>query len=175
MLNLLMNRKSVRKYKDKEVSQNIIDKIVKGALTSPTGRNTRPWELIIVKDKTTLKKLSKARGRSGRHIEGASFGAVIAVNPEITDLWIEDASIMGTIIQLLAQDEGLSSCWIQVRGRIDSENKNVEESVKQILNIPDNYRVETMISIGYPDEDKKLHKEEELLYHKVHQNKFKIK
>lgn len=175
MLDLLIDRRSTRKYKDKEVSKETIERIIKGALTSPTGRNRRPWELIIIKDKDILKKLSDARGEASSHIKDAGFGAVILADPKITDLWVEDASIMGTIIQLLSQDEGLSSCWIQVRDRLDKDNKSVEESVKKVLNVPENYRVECMIAIGYPDEIKKPHQKDDLLYDKVHYDNFKSK
>ena len=54
MLDLLMNRRSIRKYKDKAIEKDKIQKLLKGVLTSPSGRNIRPWELIIVDDKDKL-------------------------------------------------------------------------------------------------------------------------
>lgn len=172
MLDLLMSRRTVRRYKDKEINNDIVEKIVKGALSSPTGRNLKPWELIVINDKITLKDLSDVRGSVSSHIKDAGLGIVIAANPEITDIWIEDASIMATIIQLISESLGLASCWIQVRDRLDDKNKSVEENVKNLLNIPKNFRVECMLAIGYPDETKDPHKKEDLLYNKVHYNKF---
>lgn len=172
MLDLLMRRRTVRRYKDKEINNDIVEKIVQGALSSPTGRNLKPWELIVINDKKTLKNLSDVRGRVSSHIKGAGLGIVIAANPEITDIWIEDASIMATIIQLISESLGLTSCWIQVRDRLDDKNKSVEENVKNLLNIPKNFRVECMLAIGYPDETKDPHKKEDLLYNKVHYNRF---
>ena len=48
----------------------------------------------------------------------------------------------------------------------------MEDYVKEVLDIPENYKVESMIAIGYPDEEKSPHSEEELPFHKVHFNKW---
>lgn len=46
-----MNRRSIRKYKDQEIDKGTINKIIKGTLTSPSVKNRKPWELIVVRDK----------------------------------------------------------------------------------------------------------------------------
>lgn len=172
MLDLLMSRRTIRKYKDQEVEREVIDKIVKAALTSPSGRNIRPWELIVVTDKEVLSKLGKSRDNISAHMSDAGVGIVVVANPMLTDIWIEDASIMATIIQLTSESLGLGSCWIQVRERLNSNKENVEDCVKEILNIPEIYRVECMLAIGYPDEEKKPHNEEHL--NKVHYDSFSL-
>lgn len=172
MLDLLMNRRSIRKYKDKAIEKDKIQKLLKGVLTSPSGRNIRPWELIIVDDKDKLALLGASRGGASRALTNAPLAMVILADPNATDVWIEDASIVSIITQLMAQSLGLSSCWIQVRERIAVDNKTVEDYVKEVLDIPENYKVESMVAIGYPDEEKSPHSEEELPFHKVHFNKW---
>lgn len=172
MIDLLMNRRTIRKYTDEEVNKEIIDKIIKAALTSPTGRNKKPCHIVVVEDKEVLSNLGNARGIISAHMKSAGLGIVIVADPEITDTWIEDASIMATIIQLTAGSLDLGSCWIQARERFNDEDGSVEDSIKEILNIPENYRVECMIAIGYPDEEKNPHDEEELGYEKVHYDRF---
>lgn len=172
MLDLLMNRRSIRKYKDQKIEKEIIDKIIQGILTSPSGRNLKPWEFIVITEKDILKKLGDLRGRITQQMGEAPLGIVIIADPEITDLWIEDASIATTITQLMSQSLGLGSCWMQLRDRIDENDQNLEELVKDILNIPGNYRVEAMVSIGYPDEEKEPYNIDTLPFNKVHYNKF---
>ena len=172
MLDLLMNRRSIRKYTDQEIDQEIVDKIVKAALTSPSGRNKKPWELVVLRDKEVLANLGKVRGGISAHMANAALGIVIIADPDLTDIWIEDASIMTTVIQLTSESLGLGSCWIQVRERFNSENERVEDLVKEVLDIPENYRVLSMLAIGYPNEEKQGHDEEKLDYHKVHYDKF---
>lgn len=172
LLNLLMKRRSIRKYQKQEVDKETIDKIIKGALTSPSGRDRKPWELVVVTDKKILASLGDARGGASAHMKNAGLGIVVIANPQTTDIWVEDASIMATVIQLLSESLGLGSCWIQVRKRLNDKEESVEDCIKEILNIPENYRVECMLAIGYPDEEKKAHNEENLSYNKVHYNSF---
>ncbi len=172
MLDLLMKRRSIRSFKDDQVAKESIDKIVKGALTSPSGRNKMPWEIVVVQDRDTLNKLGKSRNHISAPLESAPLGIAVVANPNLTDLWVEDASILAVIIQLTAQSLGLGSCWIHVNGRLDKNDKSVEDSVKKILNIPEAYRVECMLAIGHPDEEKEAHSEENLDYTKIHYDKF---
>lgn len=170
MLDLLMNRRSIRKYKEKKIDPKAMDQIIKGALTAPSGRNAKPWELIVVSDRELLSALGASRGAVSSHMKDAGVGMIVLADPNVTDLWVEDASIMATIIQLQAQSLGLGSCWIQVRERINSSNESVEEHIKKLLHIPENLRVECMLAIGYPDEEKQPYTVEDLPYHKVHYN-----
>lgn len=172
MLDLLLNRRSIRKYKNQEIEKEKIDLIVNAALTSPSGRNIRPWELIVVTDKELLSKLGESRGAVSRQLAGAALAIVIVADPILTDIWVEDSSIISTIIQLTAESIGLGSCWVQVRERKDSNGLAVEDMVKDLLNIPSEFKVESMIAIGYPDEQKKPYNIEDLPFDKVHYNTY---
>lgn len=173
MLDLLINRRSIRKYKDQKVEKEKIDKILAAALTSPSSKNCRPWELVLVEDRDTLEKLAASRGGPSKALAGAALAIVVVIDPDKSNVWIEDASIISTIIQLLAQSLGLGSCWIQCRERFTQENEEemVSDYVKKVLDIPENYFVESMISIGYPDEEKAPHVID-LNSEKIHYNKF---
>ncbi len=172
MLDLLMSRRSIRKFKGREIEKEKIDIILKGALTAPSGRNIKPWELIVVTDKEVLANLGNSRGKISGHLAGAALGIVVIADPSATDIWIEDASILATVIQLIVQSLGLGSCWIQARERMNQNQVSVETYVKEVLNIPEKYRVESMIAIGYPDEEKVPHQEDNLAFDKIHYNKF---
>lgn len=172
LYDLLKSRRSIRKFENKEVEKDKVDTILKSALLSPSSRSRRPWEFIAVTDKDLLKKLAKAREHSSAFIENAPLGIVVIADPEICDVWIEDASIASIIIQLSAQSLGLGSCWIQIRDRFHSEQMKAEEYVKDVLGIPAKYSVECMVAIGYPAEEKKAYSEADLLYEKLHYNKY---
>ncbi|NLY44793.1 MAG: NAD(P)H nitroreductase [Tissierella sp.] len=173
MLDLLLNRRSIRKFKDQKVEKDKLDMILKGALTSPSGKNIQPWDLVIVDDKEILEKLAASRGGPSKPLANAPLAIVVVANPELTNVWVEDTSIISTIIQLMAESLGLGSCWIQSRQRFTQADENmvVSDYVRDILGIPENYFVESMIAIGYPDEEKKPH-EIDLDIDKIHYNKF---
>lgn len=168
MLNLLMNRRSIRKYKDRQVEREKVEAIVKAALLSPSSRGICPWEFIVVTDKTYLAELSRCREGSAAFLKDAPLGIVVLADENKSDVWVEDASIASILIQLQAEALNLGSCWIQVRGRMHDKNKTAEEYIREQLSIPDNMCVESIIAIGYPDENKSPHREDELKYDKVY-------
>jgi len=169
---LLKSRRSIRKFEDREVEREKIDTILKSALLAPSSRARRPWEFIAVTETGLLKKLSGCREHGSAFLAGAPLGIVVVADPEACDVWVEDASIASTIIQLSAQSLGLSSCWVQVRERLHSEGAPAEDYIKGVLGIPVKYRVECMIGIGYANENKEPYDDGELLYGKIHWNRF---
>lgn len=171
-LELLRNRRSVRKYKDVPVEQEKIDALVKAALLSPSSRSLRPWEFIVVTDKSILNKLSECKPHGAAFLKDAPLGIVVTADPAKCDVWVEDTSIASIIIQLAAETMGLGSCWIQIRKRMHSDTQTAEDYIKGVIKIPESYTVESIIAIGYPDERKTPYSEKDLLYQKVHLNEF---
>lgn len=173
MLDILQARRSIRVYEEKSVEQEKIDALIKGALLSPSSRARRPWEFVVVTDQEVLQTLSKSREFGSQILAGAPLGIVVLADPQACDVWVEDASIAAIIIQLTAQSLGLGSCWIQVRERFHAQGVKSEDFIKEAIGAPAGYSVECIISIGYPAEDKKPYADEDLLYNKVHYNKYK--
>jgi nitroreductase len=172
MIDLFETRRSIRKYTEKEVEPEKIDELIKSALTAPSSRGLKSGELILITEKEILNTLSECRGPSSRFLKGAPLGIVIIADAFVSDVWTEDASILGAFCQLAAHSLGLGSCWIQVRERLTANEESVENYVKEALKIPDKYRVECLLAVGYPAEDKVPHDEEKLAYEKIHNNKF---
>ena len=175
MLDLLIKRRSIRKYKKMDVEQEKVDTLIKAALLSPSSKNRQPWELVVVTDKGILKELSRSKKKGIQFIEDAPLAIVVLGDENISDVWIEDTAIVSTIIQLTAESIGLGSCWSQVRNRPHDEEKAAERYVQELLDIPNNKRVECIIGIGYPDESLTPHNIEDLRYDKVLINKYSIK
>jgi nitroreductase len=162
MLDLLKKRRSIRAFQNKEIEKEKIQQIMEAALLSPSSKNNNPWKFIIVKESKLLLKLSKAKAQGSQFIAKAPVGIIVLADPLQSDVWVEDCSIVSTVILLTAQNEGLGSCWIQIRKREGSDGINSEKYIKELLNIPDNLRVLSMVAIGYPAEnklDKKIPKE----------------
>jgi len=167
MEQLLKTRRSIRKYKNIKVSKSDIDKIVKCGLLSPTSKNSRAWEIFITENNKTIEQLSSAKTSGVSFIKEAPLVITIAIDKAKTTAWIEDASIMATIMQLEAHKLGIGSCWIQIRNRKYSETKQSEDYVKQVLNIDNKYNVLCLISFGYPDEKKTSYTDNDILTKKI--------
>lgn len=80
-LDLLKHRRSIRQYKEEAVSKEALEAIVEAGLLSPSGRNIRPWELIVVQKKETLEKMSECRVGSAKMLAGASAAIVVIADP----------------------------------------------------------------------------------------------
>ena len=145
MLELLKSRRSIRKYKDTPIEKDKIDKIIKSALLAPSSMNKKPVELIVVNEKSTLEKLEKCKNRGTLALKTSPVAIVVIGDSLTSDVWIEDASIASTLIQLEAESLGLGSCWIQMRSR-QGEIDDSEKEVRNVLNIPDNYGVLSIIA-----------------------------
>ncbi len=167
MMEILRKRRSIRKYKDKDIEPEIMELLKEAALRSPTSRNFRPWRFVFVEDRSKLEALSRAKPSGSSFLAGARLGIVICADESESDVWTEDCSIASIILQLAGQSLGLGSCWIQIRRRMHDDSMTSEEYVRSILDLPENIRVESMIAFGYPDEEKAPVSAEDLQREKI--------
>lgn len=169
---LLKTRRSIRKYLPKAVETDKIRQITNAVLMSPASKRSNPWEFIVVEDKEMLQKLSESRQHGSHFLADAPLGIVVVADTTKSDIWMEDASIAAIIIQLQVQDLGLGSCWIQVYKRMKSEEISTEKYIRDLLSIPDHFAVLSIISIGYPNEEKKPFDESKLDFDKIHYDSY---
>jgi nitroreductase len=167
MLDILRKRRSIRRYRDKEIEPEKIELLKEAALRAPSSRGIKPWQFVFVTDTALLEKLSKAKEQGSSFLKGARLGVVVCANEDESDVWIEDCSIASIILQLTALSLDLGSCWIQIRNRMNSDVLSSEDYVKRLLHLPENMRVESIISLGYPNEEKMPVPKEELDYQKI--------
>jgi nitroreductase len=167
-LSLVKKRRSIRRYLDQPVETEKIDMLIETALRSPSSKGFNPWELIVVTDKDLLEKLSKAKPHGASFLKNAPLGIVVCADPAMCDVWVEDASIASIFLHLAPESMGLGSCWIQIRKRMYDQTKTSQEYIRELLNIPENLNVESIVAIGYPAETKPPHKKESLQYEKIH-------
>ena len=170
MIEMLKKRRSIRKFKKTRVEIEKINTLVQAALLSPTSRNLKPWEFIVVNDTDTLRKLSHSKEGGSGFLKNAPLGIVVTADPDRSDVWVEDASIASIIVQLAAESVGLSTCWIQIRKRMHNNSLTAEQYVRKTLNIPENRNVESIIAVGYSNETKQASTAKDLLYEKVSLN-----
>jgi nitroreductase len=149
MLDAIKQRHSVRAYKSDPVPEEALQQILEAALSAPSGRNDRPWHLIVVTDPARREALSKLH-------EWAFFCAqspvvmVVCGDPELSGhWWIEDCCAATENAMIQAAALGLGTCWIGVRGS-DTRGYEREETVRGILGIPESIRVLCIFSLGYP-------------------------
>ena len=157
MIHLLQKRRSIRKYLAEDVEEEKIRALIEAALRSPSSRRLNPWMFYIVENKAILQKLSECKPHGAEFLKDAPLGIIVCGDPAKSDVWIEDCSIASIIIQLTAETLGLGSCWIQIRNRMYAGQISSEHYIQKLIKIPEKYSILSIISIGYPAEDKPGH------------------
>jgi len=155
MLELIVSRQSDRKYSDKPVEKEKLDRIIEAGRMAPSACNAQPWKFIVVNEPDLLLKIAEAT--SAKLIGMNSFVGqaplmivVVREQPNFTskvggtiknkDYSLIDIGIASENICLQAEAEGLGSCMI---GWFD------ERMLRKILGIPKSKRVELIITLGY--------------------------
>ncbi|MGN0332983.1 MAG: nitroreductase family protein [Lachnospiraceae bacterium] len=172
LLELMKQRRSVRAYTSEDISEKNLDQILRAGLLSASGRAIRPWELIVVRDKETLKKMAESRDHGASMLDGANAAIVVIADESKTDVWTEDCSIVMANMHLMANSLGVGSCWIQGRLRKSAGEDSTEEYLRKLLGYPEGYRLEATLSLGMPQiipEPKEITEE---LLKKVHWGKY---
>jgi nitroreductase len=171
-ISIAQKRRSIRKFKKKEIEPEKMDVIIEAALRSPSSMGNNPWEFILVTEPEKIVPLSTAKQHGSTFLKNAPYALIVCADPAKSTVWVEDCSIASIFIQLAAESLGLGSCWIQIRDRFNKDGRPAQEVISEILDIPKNMVVESIIALGYPDEQKFPHKKEDLQFEKVHLNTY---
>jgi len=139
-------RKSVRAFKDTEVPEEIITRILNAAKMAPSANNRQEWRFVVVRNQETRKKLAQAAFGQSFIAEAPLVIACCAETEENVMACKQlcypiDVAIVVDHITLLAAAEGLGTCWIGAFS---------EDQVKKVLGIPKDIRVVTLLPIGFP-------------------------
>lgn len=172
MIEVIKKRRSIRRYKQRPIDPDKVEILKEALLRAPSSRGINPWEFIFIDDRETLKSLSKAKEHGSDFLAGAALGIVVCGDSQKSDVWIEDCAIASIIAQLVAVDLGLGSCWIQIRKRMHNDQLSAENYIRGLLDIPDELQVESIISIGYPAEEKKPIGRDKLQFGKIRHNTY---
>ena len=172
LLEIMRHRRSVRKYTGEKIDETKLEQILQAALLAPSGRARQPWEFVVVRDKETLSKMSKAREHGAEMLAGADCAVVVFGDEGKTDVWTEDCCNAMAHMYLMASALGVGCCWIQGRLRQSSDDLTTEDYVRGLLNVPEHYRLEAIMSLGIPAETPEPYQLDKLSYDKIHRETF---
>jgi nitroreductase len=172
---LLMQRRSIRKFKEELLTPDETRMILEAGLLSPTSKNRHSWEFIAVEDKEMLIRLSHCKPQSATFIADAVLAVVVAGNPLESDAWIEDASIAAINMQLQAEELGIGSCWVQVRNRSYTDLLSSGDYINELLQIPMPLEVLCVIAFGRKEKEKSPASLDSLHWEKVHIERYLLK
>ncbi|SEA00267.1 Nitroreductase [Desulfuromusa kysingii] len=172
MIDLLRQRRSIRKFKPQPIEDEKIAQLSEALLRAPTSKNQQPCEFVLVDDVDILTQLASAKKQGAAFFTSAPLAVVIAANPEVSDVWVEDSAIAALVVQLAAEELGLKSCWSQLRLRAHDDYTRASDFVRQLIGLPVGMEVAMVVAIGYPAEEKSAHPRQSLHDEKIHHNQF---
>jgi len=154
---LVKKRKSIRSYSDKKVDRKLIDKCLETARIAPSACNSQPWSFIVIDNKETIEKIVK-ESCSGLYslnkfiktapviivivTEKSKIAARLGGQIRSVEYNLIDIGIVGDHLTLQAAELGLGTCWL---GWFNAKG------LKKALNLPDEQKIDIMLSLGYPD------------------------
>jgi nitroreductase len=142
----IRDRRSVRSYENKDIPQEVLLKVLEAARLAPSANNRQPWKFVVVREAAKRAALAKAAKEQQFVAEAPVVIAAVAMEPERVmtcgvPTYAVDLAIAVDHMTLAAVDQGLGSCWI---------GAFYQEDVRKILKIPDEYKVATLLTLGYP-------------------------
>lgn len=102
---LIEKRRSIRKFSDRAVPRETVDRILRETLTAPSARNTRTTRLMVVDDPALVARMAEMRDYGSAFMKGAPLAFVVLGDTSKSDLWRENAAISATLLQLACVDE----------------------------------------------------------------------
>lgn len=145
----IFQRRSIRKYTDKAVSEEQIEQILRAGMAAPSAGNEQPWHFIVINDRDILYEIPKFHPYAQMLTE-ASHAIVVCGDltlQKYQGYWVQDCSAATENMLLMAQDLGIGSVWL---GVYPSEDRVKE--LKKLLGLPESVIPLNIISIGYSAE-----------------------
>ena len=141
----ILSRRSIRKFKNKSVSEEVLNNILEAGRRAPSATNKQPWHFVIARDQKAKEACSF--GGFNKFTCDASF-VVVGLYKQ-SEVIIEKLSLMDVTIALqnmviAAWVQGVGSCWM---GAFD------ERKLKDTLNLPADSRIVGAVAFGIPDEN----------------------
>lgn len=171
---ILTERRSTRKFDGRVPSREDVRKLLDLAFMAPSSKNTRSTRFMVLDDAGTLAKVSEMRDSGSAFLADAPC-AVMVLGDTATDLWLDNAAISATVLQLAAQEAGMVSCWVHVNDRprhsrpqTGADNllpgnllpgaeaidygETAEDFLRTFLPVPAEWRPLCVVALGYTDE-----------------------
>ena len=155
----ILNRRSIRKFKDYFVTDDEIKQVLEAARWAPSWANTQVWSFVIIRDKDIIEQISDTYSKTNpaRHCS-RSASALIAVCAKkglsgcrggieltpISNWFMFDLGLAVQNLCLKAHEIGLATVVVGLLNHLDC---------KRILTVPSDYEVAVIIPIGKPDEE----------------------
>ncbi len=165
VINDILNRRSIRKYKPQQITDVILEQILLCAINAPSALNLQPWQIRVVQDKNILGEMNKAfvDWAKDKQLPGSASRAkeegfsvfhhaptLIIVAADTENSYSEgDCGMLTQNILLAAHSLDIGTCVIGSMAKMLNQSSYLKQ---EVLQISDNYKILFGIAMGYADE-----------------------
>ena len=149
MLESILDRRSVRKFTDRPVSENELRTLLECAMLAPSAKDGRPWSFVVVDDKYMLEKLRASQPYAASLKTAPVCICVCGVETGVPGYYQQDCAAATMNILTAAKELGLGTCWMGVSPRPERMT-----AVRGILGIPEDVMPFCLIAVGHPAEER---------------------
>lgn len=151
-LEAIFTRRSIRKYKDKKISEEKIKILLSDAMNAPTAVNQQPWVFVVIDDKKILNEIQSfhPNAKMLKAVDKAILICRDKNREKIKNYWTLDCSAATENLLIAARALELGACWLGIYPRDERI-----EALKKLLDLPEYIIPFSLISLGFPDEESK--------------------
>ena len=166
IMNDIVERRSIRKYRSQPVPQDLLETLIKAASHAPSAMNVQLWHFTVIKNPSVIDRLTEALKRASHHESvpdylaprvdkpdyriGYDAPVLILVSGERTrSTTVNDCTLAAGNIMLSAYSLGLGSCWINQPGVVCDVGEF--RALLGELGVPADYRIYATVAVGYPE------------------------
>jgi nitroreductase len=151
-LEAIHTRRSVRKYLDTPVPEELVQKLLAAAMQSPSARNQQPWQFVVIDDRATLAKIPEFMPNAAM-VAHAPVAIAVCGDLELEQspgYWVVDCAAATQNMILAAHSLGLGAVWCGVYPR-----QLRMKGLQDLLGLPEMVVPHSLVAIGYPAEEAK--------------------
>lgn len=149
----IMNRRSVRQYSDRPISEEALKTILEAGMAGPTCVNARDWSFVVTRDPDLLGKMAEANGRPAEPLKKAKLGILVLGDLErafkpAPEYWVIDGAIAAQNMILAANALGIGSVWLGTWPQMDRVERQ-----RALFGLPETVVPHSVIAFGYPADE----------------------
>jgi len=156
VLDTIRRRRTIRRYRDQELSDEQIDILLEMAMAAPNRMNKQPWHFIVIRDQELQNEVADLLGLHP-YLETAPVLIAAAARPSMSTTWEMDLSAAIENLMIAATALDLGTAWV---GEPDSVVWGMaEDMLREALHIPNELgvRIPALIAVGHPAEERPPH------------------
>jgi nitroreductase len=154
-LNFIFSRRSVRKYQDRQVPQEMLEDLLQAAMAAPSAVVKDPWHFLVIRDRDSLNRLAEVLPNAPmlRQAPAAIVvcGDIERAHDRQESFMLQDLSAAVENVLLAANVLGLGACWLGVHPR-----KERMDGIRRLFNLPDQIIPVAGIAVGWPAEQTEM-------------------